>query len=169
MYIIEDSAGNEAGRWKNTTNQEWPTGQTFSGRLKAGDQDPTGEYTVKAVIPKIEGEGPRTLSIGQPVKVGAEWHRITTKGAALPPPPDPVPGDEEYDHRALRRREYIKRLGEAPNFVETTGDVFDAVIKKIRLLESEILKAIPAAVTAEPDFDTIAGQIDQIKRDIPKP
>ena len=40
-------------------------------------------------------------------KVGNEWHQVTTMAAALPPPPDPKPGDVGYDYASLRRREYL--------------------------------------------------------------
>jgi hypothetical protein len=57
-------------------------------------------------LQKTEGEGPRTVSVASVAKVGDEWHQVTTMAAALPPPPDPVPGDEDYNYASLRRRDY---------------------------------------------------------------
>jgi hypothetical protein len=109
MYIIEKSDGSEAARWNNLTNPNWPDGASQSGRSEVGDSrvGEDGEtYTIKEVLQKTEGEGPRTVSVASVAKVGDEWHQVTTMAAALPPPPDPVLGDEDYNYASLRRRDY---------------------------------------------------------------
>ena len=109
MYIVEKSDGTEAARWNNLTNPNWPDGASQSGRSKAGDSrvGEDGEtYTIFEVLQKRSGDGPRTLGTGPVTKVGDEWHQTTTYGPALPPPPDPVPGDDLYDYASLRRRDY---------------------------------------------------------------
>ena len=109
MYIIERSNGSEAARWNNLHNPNWPDGVSQSGRSKAGDRrvGEDGEtYTIKEVLLKTEGDGPRKVSVASVAKVGDEWHQVTTMGAALDPPPDPKPGDDKYDYSELRRRDY---------------------------------------------------------------
>jgi hypothetical protein len=110
MYIVEKSDGSEAARWNNLTNPNWPDGSSTSGRLKPADMVRDGEdgetYTVKEVLQKTEGEGPRNLGVASVKKVGDEWHQVTTMGPALPPPPDPKPGDDNYNYATLRRRDY---------------------------------------------------------------
>ena len=94
MYIIERSNGSEAARWNNLHNPNWPDGVSQSGRSKAGDSrvGEDGEtYTIKEVLLKTEGDGPRKVSVASVAKVGDEWHQVTTMGAALDPPPDPKP------------------------------------------------------------------------------
>jgi hypothetical protein len=100
MLIIEKSDGTEAGRWNNLTNQKWPDGATFSGRMKVGDSR-TGKdgetYTIFEVLQKTAGSGPRTLGTGPITKVGDEWHQTTTYGAALPPGPKPIVTYDEFE------------------------------------------------------------------------
>lgn len=125
MYIIERKDGSEAARWNNLTNPNWPDGSSTSGRLKPDDMVRKGEdgetYTVKEVLRKTEGDGPRTVGVASVVKVGDEWHQVTTMGAALPPTPDPKPGDDGYDCDELRKREYAKSI--------PFGDQADAILK----------------------------------------
>ena len=67
MYIVEKSDGSEAARWKNLLNPNWPDGVSQSGRSKAGDsrKGEDGEtYTIKEVLQKTEGDGPRTVMSG---------------------------------------------------------------------------------------------------------
>ena len=140
MYIVEKKDGSEAARWNNLRNKSWPDGSSFSGvwdiaDSKAGEDGET--YTVKEVVKKIEGKGPRVLSVSAPTKVGKEWRQITKMGAALPPPPTPKPGDEGYDHRPLRKREYADTM--------PFGDQADAILKwttAIRVKKSALDDAI---------------------------
>jgi hypothetical protein len=110
LYIIENSRGNEAGTWDSLTNQMWPDGATFSGTMSVGDtrvsEDGLELYTVFEVLQKRTGVGPRKISVDPIIKVDDEWVQITTMGPALPPPPDPKPGDKNYDYSELRRRDY---------------------------------------------------------------
>ena len=109
MYIIEKSDGTEAARWNNLHNPNWPDGASQSGRSKVGDSrlGEDGEtYTIKEILQKTEGDGPRKLGVEPVKKVGDEWVQITTMGPALPPPPDSKPGDKNYDYSELRRRDY---------------------------------------------------------------
>jgi hypothetical protein len=121
MYIIEKSDGSEAARWNNLTNPNWPDGVGQSGRAEIDDthvhqarhnledDDPLHGveiYTVKEVLQKIEGEGPRKLGTEAVQKVGDDWVQVTKMGPALPPTPDPKPGDNNYDYSELRRRDY---------------------------------------------------------------
>ncbi len=62
-----------------------------------------------------------------------------------------------------RKTAYLGQLGEdAGDFQNTVGDVFDAVIKKIRAMDA-------AAPVAEPEFDAMAAAIDAIKAGNPRP
>jgi len=186
MYIIEKSDGSEAARWNNLTNPNWPDGVSQSGRSKAGDSrvGEDGEtYTIKEVLQKTEGDGPRTVSTASVAKVGDEWHQVTTMAAALDPPPTPKPGDDGYDYSELRKREYALSV--------PFGDQADAILKwttAIRMKQSAVdaaidgitsitddaektaLKAALGPVFDLPaDLDSVVGKWVAVKAKFPKP
>jgi len=169
MYIIEKSNGTEAARWNNLHNPNWPDGASQSGRSQVGDSrvGEDGEtYTIKAVLQKTEGDGPRTLGVASVKKVGDEWHQVTKMGAALPPPPTPKPGDNLYDHSSLRKREYEEDI--------PFGDQADAILKwttAIRMKKSAVDDAIDGITSITDDDEkgalkTALGPIFDLPADL---
>ena len=188
MYIVEKKDGSEAARWNNLTNPNWPDGSSTSGRLKPDDMVRKGEdgetYTVKEVLPKSKGSGPRVLSVSSPVRTKStgEWHITTSRGAALPPAPDPKPGDNGYDYGELRKKEYAVTmpLGDQADAIlkwstainEKKAEV-DAAIDGITSItkddEKAALKAALGPVFDLPaDLDAIIGKWAAVKAKFPK-
>jgi len=135
MFIIENEAGEKVDQWKSGKNPVWPNGASMSGT--ATDGMVVAGHTAYEVAQVTEGEGPRKLGFRGPEKVDGKWQRVKLQGAALPPAPDPVPGDEGYDHATLRKAEFEKTL--------PMGDQADAILKwavAIRMKQSTVATAI---------------------------
>jgi len=164
MYIIENEAHEKISEHKNLNKVKRPDGG-WSTNVKVGDpiHDEGGEvYFIREVIHTVEGEGPRVMSHAAPAWDGEKWTKVKTVGAALPPPQDPVPGDDLYNHRDLRKRDYDKNI--------PMGDQADAILKwavAIRMKQSAVADAVdgltieqlpaiatPAAVEGDPDVET---------------
>jgi len=164
MYIVEKSNGSEAARWNNLHNPNWPDGSSTSGSLKPADMVREGEdgetYTVKEVLQKTEGDGPRTVSTASVAKVGDEWHQVTTMAAAAPPPPDRQGADakaEGYD------KDY------ADNYRDHRRTAYDAAGATIEAL---MVASWESAMQAEPDNaerDRINEIREAVKARFPKP
>lgn len=98
------------------------------------------------------------------------WSAIDTTGQT------PVlvvdPDADIPDYREKRKAAYIagpNRLGaDDGNVINTIGDVHDALIKKMRVLESAIMALDADAVVASADFDSMVVKIDAIKNTFPK-
>ncbi len=181
MFIIENDLGEKVDQWKSGKNPEWPNGASMSGT--ATDGMVVAGYTAYEVAQVTEGEGPRNLGFRGPEKVDGKWQRVKLQGAALPPAPDPVPGDEGYDHATLRKAEFEKTL--------PMGDQADAILKwavAIRMKKSTVdaaidgitsiadqaekdaLKTALAPIFDLPsDLDTVVGKWTAGKTKFPKP
>ncbi|MDB4261333.1 hypothetical protein N9878_00560 [bacterium] len=119
MFVIENDLGEKVDQWKSGENPVWPNGASMSGT--ATDGMVVAGYTAYEVAQVTEGEGPRNLGFRGPEKVNGKWQYVKLQGAALPPAPDPVLGDEDYDYIALRVRDY-----------PTVGDQLDAIWKELK-------------------------------------
>ena len=164
MYIIENEAHEKISEHKNLSKVKRPDGG-WSTNVKVGDpiHDEGGEvYFIQRVLEPVVGEGPRNLGWGPLEYVDGSWQREKRIGPALPPPQDPVPGDDLYNHRDLRKRDYDKNI--------PLGDQADAILKwatSIRMKQSAVADAVdgltieqlpdvvtPAAVEGDPDVVT---------------
>ena len=123
MYIIENEAHDKISEHKNLSKVQRPDGG-WSTNVKVGDpihDEGGGVYFIREVIHAVEGEGPRVISHAAPAWDGEKWTKIKIVGEALPPPQDPVPGDENYRYEELRKRDYDKNI--------PLGDQADAILK----------------------------------------
>ena len=164
MYIIENEAHEKISEHKNLSKVKRPDGG-WSTNVKVGDpiHDEGGEvYFIQQVLEPVVGEGPRNLGWGPLEYVDGSWQRENRIGPALPPAPDPEPGDEFYNHRDLRKREYIKQLGEDNSFENTVGDILDLMFK-----EFDSLKAAGTVLTLE--MEDALNKITDIKEAFPIP
>ena len=102
------------------------------------------KYFIRKVEEPIVGEGPRNLGWGPIEYIDGQWQRENRIGPALPPAPDPVLGDEDYNHADLRRRDLITAYGSE---AELYGQQFDAILDwavSVRFQKSKIDLAIDA-------------------------
>jgi len=157
MYIIEDEAHNKVSEHKNLSTVKRPDGG-WSTNVKLGEQiyDESGKvYFIQQVLEPVVGTGPRNLGWGSIEYVDGSWQREKRIGPALPLAPDPTPGDENYYHRDLRKREYIKQLGEDNNFENTVGDILDLMFKEFASLKAsgtELTSGMEVALTKISDI-----------------
>ena len=162
MYIIENEVHDKISEHKNLSKVKRPDGG-WSTNVKLGDQvhDEGGEvYFIQEVLEPVVGEGPRNRGWGPIEYVDGSWQRENRIGPAREPTPDPEPGDENYYHRDLRKREYIKQLGEDNNFENTVGDILDLMFK-----EFASLKAAGTELTSE--MEDALTKITDIKEAFP--
>lgn len=101
--IVADGKGRQVFNSKSIVYR--PDGGQ-SQNVKVDEADFFPGLTLREIATPVEGEGPRSLGDGPLAKVDGKWQRPKLKGPALPPPPEPVPGDENYDYVSLRRRDY---------------------------------------------------------------
>ena len=179
QIIIENSAGQEVGRWDNLKNPTWPDGGSVSGMTRVGEQrvhsgrnlgfeknekgeyilnedeqripipDPMNgleTYTIKEVVYVEEGSGPRLVSRSPVTKIGDVWTITETFGDALPPPPDPKPGDSGYDHVKLRRY-HMPDLGDEQDEVLK----YMVAIKNQQVAIADAINGLQVEVTEDPD------------------
>jgi len=109
MYVIENEAHEQQGKVLNNLRVITRPDGGMSSNVKVDEQvhDENGNvYFIREVIHTVEGEGPRVISHAAPAWDGEKWTKVKTVGAALPPPQDPVPGDENYRYEELRKRDY---------------------------------------------------------------
>jgi len=186
MYVIETEAHEQVGKvLNNLRSVHRPDGGwTTNGKVDEQLYDESGNvYFIREVIHAVEGEGPRVISHAAPAWNGEKWTKVKTVGAALPPTPDPQPGDENYHYEELRKRDYDKNI--------PLGDQADAILKwavAIRMKQSAVADAIDAitAITEQSekdalktafgpifdlpaDLDGIVGQWTSVKAKFPKP
>ena len=165
MYVIENEAHEQVGKvLNNLRSVHRPDGGwTTNGKVDEQVHDENGNvYFIREVVHTIEGEGPRVISHAAPAWDGEKWTKVKTVAEALPPAPDPEPGDEFYNHRDLRKREYIKQLGEDNSFENTVGDILDLMFK-----EFDSLKAAGTVLTLE--MEDALNKITDIKEAFPIP
>jgi len=165
MYVIENEQHEQQGKvLNNLRSVHRPDGGwTTNGKVDEQLYDESGNvYFIREVIHTVEGEGPRVVSNAAPAWDGEKWTKVKTVGAALHPPQDPVPGDENYRYEELRKRDYDKNI--------PLGDQADAILKwavAIRMKQSAVADAVdgltieqlpaiatPAAVEGNPDVVT---------------
>jgi len=185
MYVIENEAHDKISEHKNLSKVQRPDGG-WSTNVKVGDpiHDEGGEvYFIHQVLEPIVGEGPRNKGWGPLEYVDGSWQRENRIGPALPPSPDPEPGDKMYNYEALRKRDYEKNI--------PMGDQADAILKwavAIRMKQSSVDDAIDGitAITEQSekdalktafgpifdlpaDLDGIVGKWTAVKTKYPKP
>lgn len=185
MYIIEDSSHALVRTINNLSAVQRPDGGiTTNAKVDEQLHDESGnEYFIRRIETVVVGEGPRNLGQSAPKFEDGRWIVEHKRGAALPPPPDPKPGDDNYDYAELRRQEFNKNL--------PMGDQADAILKwavAIRMKQSSVDDAIDAitAITEQSekdalksalgpifdlpaDLDEIIGQWTAVKAKFPKP
>jgi len=168
-YIIEDSSHTLVKTINNLSAVQRPDGGiTTNAKVDEQLHDESGdEYFIRRIETVVVGEGPRNLGKSTPSFKDGRWIVEHKRGAALPPPPDPQPGDDNYDYAELRRQEFNKNL--------PMGDQADALLKwatSIRMKQSAVADAVDgltieqlpnivtsAAVEGDPDDVVTPGTI----------
>jgi len=128
---------------------------------KAPDGFKRLDFTVREVKEITEGEGTRALGFRGPEKVNGNWQRVRLKGPALPPPPEPAPGDAGYDYVQLRKQEFDKNI--------PAGDQADSLLKwavAIRMKQSTVATAIDnLAIDVAVDPDGLVADVITLNTD----
>ena len=148
MFVIENEAHEQVGKVLNNlrTLQRPDGGWTNNAKVDEQVHDENGDvFFIREVTNVTEGEGPRVISHAAPTWDGEKWAKVKTVGEALPPAPDPVPGDDDYNYVELRKRDY-----------PTVGDQLDAIWKEL-------------TPVVDGEADVMKKKIEAVKVKHPKP
>lgn len=104
--------------------------------------------------------GPTGCNMGDPVSADAD--SVTGTYTVSDKPPEPVPGDDDYDHKKLRRQKIAETLGDG-SMNEAIGQQLDVIWKALNVLQMNGTIDLPT------EADTMVGQLMSIKGQYPKP
>ena len=171
-FIIEDKAGGEVARWKTNKNPSFPDGATASGTFPDGYVHKGGDgetYTVKEVTKKAKGDGPRHVGNYGPEKIKGVYFEGKVMGEALPPTPDPEPGDDGYDHVQLRQPHMPDLGDQADEFLKyfVNTKMQQSAIEEATTIAA-LKKAIKPLADLPPGLDDIIGDWLDVKKRFPK-